>query len=226
MSVGSSGLVIDKPLSYRSPKRVINGLEPLVLADIYENDVNMVVWERVLQKPLVSVVDQLLVAKKGLQISMTVSPDQVFSALEKEFGAGLYSAVSESIAELVDMFCYLFGLKRAGLRLTALDRAMCPKFHVDKVPCRLVTTFQGVATEWLPDGEADRSKLGLGSGGQPDHLSGIYRRRDSVKSLECGHVALLKGENWEGNEGGGLIHRSPSLVPNTQRLLMTLDFSD
>lgn len=56
---------------------------------------------------------------------------------------------------MVDMFCCLFELKRAGLRLTVLDRAMCPRFHVDRVPCRLVTTYLGAATEWLPHTVAD-----------------------------------------------------------------------
>lgn len=37
-------------------------------------------------------------------------------------------------------------------------------------------------------------------------------------------VGLMKGENWEGNEGYGLVHRSP--IPTAvqpHRLLLTLD---
>ena len=58
------------------------------------------------------------------------------------------------------MLRYLFELKSVGLRLTALGHAMCPRFHVDRVPCRLATTYFGSATEWLPHDRVNRSKLG------------------------------------------------------------------
>jgi hypothetical protein len=35
---------------------------------------------------------------------------------------------------------------------------------------------------------------------------------------------LLKGERWQGNEGRGLVHRSPPLVAGERRLLLTLDW--
>ena len=74
------------------------------------------------------------------------------------------------------------------------------------VPCRLVTTYHGIGTEWLPDTAADRSKLGTGNQGKPDHTSGFFRRANAVRQLQSGDVALLKGELWEGNEGAGIIH--------------------
>ena len=124
------------------------------------------------------------------------------------------------------MFCCLFDLKRAGLRLTALDKAMCPRFHVDRVPGRLVTTYQGVATEWLPHEQVDRSKLGEGNNGLTDIHSGLFENEQDIQQLNHGDVAILKGELWEGNENAGLVHRSPALTTDERRLLLTLDFSD
>jgi hypothetical protein len=140
-------------------------------------------------------------------------------------GSELTSALSENIAELVDIFCCLFDLERVGLRLTALDKAMCPRFHVDRVPARLVTTYQGIATEWLSNGSVDRTKLGQGNNGKVDEESGIFQTDDDINQLTSGDVALLKGESWEGNEGGGLVHRSPSVEQGEKRLLLTLDFN-
>ena len=57
------------------------------------------------------------------------------------------------------MYCYLFELNEIGLSLRVLDKAMCPRFHVDHVPCRLITTYTGVTTQWLPHTSVDRSKL-------------------------------------------------------------------
>jgi hypothetical protein len=35
---------------------------------------------------------------------------------------------------------------------------------------------------------------------------------------------LLKGSKWHGNEGHGLIHRSPALKEGERRLILTLDW--
>lgn len=135
------------------------------------------------------------------------------------------SFISDDVSELVEMFCCLFDLEQVGLRLTILDRAMCPKFHVDRVPCRLVSTYSGIATEWLPHSDVDRSKLGQGSLGLSDENSDLYRNKSDINQLFCGDVGLLKGESWVNNEGGGLVHRSPQLINGKKRLLLTLDFN-
>ena len=44
--------------------------------------------------------------------------------------------------------------------------------------------------------------------------------------IDAGHVGFLKGESWDGNQGAGLVHRSPKVENGRQRLLMTLDFVD
>ena len=67
--------------------------------------------------------------------------------------------ISRDIKNLVDMYCYLFELNEIGLSLRVLDKAMCPRFHVDHVPCRLITTYTGVTTQWLPHTSVDRSKF-------------------------------------------------------------------
>ena len=125
---------------------------------------------------------------------------------------------------LVDMFCFLFDLEEAGLRLSVLQEAMCPRFHVDRVPCRLITTYRGIATQWLPQHRVDRSKLGAGNQGLPDTTSGIYQNPQHIESLNTGDVALLKGESWNENKGGGIVHRSPQPINGERRLLMTLDY--
>ena len=47
---------------------------------------------------------------------------------------------------------------------------------------------------------------------------------DDIRQLETGHVALLKGESWQGNEGKGIVHRSPHSDSNYRRLYLTIDF--
>lgn len=207
-------------------RRAALGNDPRVLTNLYLEETNIAIWQRHLSQTLKQSVDAFIQSNPTFQLSMTVAPETVLSSVGESLGDSSQVELCENIAELTSMFCCLFELKRVGLRLTVLDRAMCPKFHVDKVPCRLITTFQGTATEWLPHNTVNREKLGIGSHGQPDDLSGLYQNPDDIQQLGCGDVGLLKGELWAGNENAGLVHRSPALATGERRLLLTLDFSD
>ena len=200
------------------------GCNPEVLTDIYREETNIVIWQRELSDTLKNSVDSFLKSKPTFAATMTATPESVFESVSKSLNDTNQLELCENIAELVDMFCLLFELKQVGLRLAVLDGAMCPRFHVDKVPCRLLTTFQGIATEWLPNDSVNREKLGGGSSGELDEHSGLYENPHNIQRLSSGDVALLKGESWEGNENAGLVHRSPALTEGERRLLLTLDF--
>jgi hypothetical protein len=201
---------------------------PEVFADIYRDDINIAIWQRTLSDPLLLAVNEILKTATRLEIAEAVTAKSVHSKLYQTLGeTDAVKVLSDDITLLVDMFCCVFDLKRAGLRLTALDHAMCPRFHFDRIPCRLVTTFHGVATEWLPHQLVDRSKLGAGHQGKTDEQSGLFHSIDDIRQLSQGDVALLKGEFWQDNEGAGLVHRSPVQGQgsiNERRLLLTLDF--
>lgn len=210
-----------KPL-FRS---AIVGDAPNILASVYEDDTNIIVWQRELADELVKAAQCIVEEKPTLQAALTVSPETVYTSLTAVLGDSSTSvSLSKDIAELVDMFCCLFDIKQAGLRLATLASAMCPRFHVDRVPCRLVTTYQGMATEWLQHDSVDRSKLGRASHGLSDDVSGVFRSPNDIQYLAQGDVALLKGELWPGNEDAGLVHRSPCVTGDNRRLILTLDF--
>ena len=202
-----------------------------VLPQIYNQDTNIVIWQRDLEQTLTNAVNTLITANALKPIELAVSPDDAFDQLIKALkpednNRDEIKALCEDITLLVEMFCCLFDLKHAGLRLKILDKPMCPRFHVDKIPCRLVTTYQGVATQWLNHSDVNRSKLGTGNLGKPDEESGLIKSLNNINQLTEGDVALLKGEYWDENEGAGLVHRSPPLAGTNSapRLLLTLDF--
>ena len=120
------------------------------------------------------------------------------------------------IGELVDMFCCLFDANTLGFRISTMDRAMCPRFHVDRVPCRLVTAFYGSGSQYLPFEQGEQNKRFVN-----DPSSDLH-----IQTLSTGDVALMKGELWEGNQNAGLIHRSPPVSPGEKRIVMTLDLVD
>lgn len=223
--MSSAGQIAEPAVEEAHPR--LASSSPSVLPEIYRGDTNLVIWQRKLCSYIEHAAKQVVENKPNLQLSVAVTPESAASHVSKALGSNDPSnALSEDIAILVDMYCCLFELKQVGLRLSTLDHAMCSRFHVDIVPCRLLTTYRGIATEWLPNQLIDRSKLGRGNQGKPDAESGLYEKQEHVQRLIEGEVALLKGEYWEGNEGAGLVHRSPAMENGSRRLLMTLDNID
>lgn len=110
--------------------------------------------------------------------------------------------VDADVQLLSGLLADLTGCTRVGVRIEVLDRAMCPRWHVDRVALRLLCTWIGPATEWLDDRCADRSHLG--SDAVMTDAAGIDR-------AAAGDIVLLKGELWPDNAGRGVIHRSPHL---------------
>lgn len=230
--------------------RLAEGADPSVLADIYHDDIDIAIWTRTLSASLNDTVTRLISMDPSFRLSTAVTPDSAADVLKEVLGRfegaespgdttqsrrsaavniDLHSAskggtsdLSDDIAELVAMFCMLFDVERAGVRLGVLGKAMCPKFHVDRIPCRLLTTYQGVGTEWLPHEVVDRARLGHASHGISDHESGLFSQPEAVRQLHQGDVAILKGDLWQGREGNGLVHRSPC-TDNGRRLLLTMD---
>ncbi|QFI39215.1 DUF1826 domain-containing protein [Moritella marina ATCC 15381] len=196
-----------------------------VLTDIYQDDINIAVWQRHLDKQLTTAVNQLLEHKPALRLLLVVTPEDCFDVLSEKFEkSDEITRLIDDISLLVDMFCCLFDLKQAGLRLTILDQAMCPRFHVDRIPCRLVTTYTGMGTQWLNNSVIDRTKLGAEYQDTTDEQSGLMQDIADINKLTRGDIALLKGENWNDNAGAGLVHRSPETSQGERRLFLTLDF--
>lgn len=198
------------------------GPAPEVLTRILEDDTNLAVWQRQLPLHIADFADLLLSLNEPLAESLCLelsdeeaAPD--LSGLASGFrdlqGYGSFIA---DLEWLVSAFACLLGARRIGLRLRVLDKAMCPRFHVDHVPVRLITTYAGVGSQWLREGAMDRQQLGQANA-EPQEAG-------QVQQLKSADVALLKGEKWHGNEGFGLIHRSPQLASGERRLMLTLDW--
>jgi hypothetical protein len=195
------------------------------LTDIYLDDVNLAIWQYSLNDGITRCVESLIIQQPRFSTMMNLTPNNAYEHLaDCLVGVNEKHLLCEHITLIVDMFCTLFDLKETGLRLKLIDKPMCPRFHVDRVPCRLVTTLHGPATQWLQHSAVNRDKLGAGNNGLADECSGLINPDSIVEQLACGDIALLKGENWFNNHRAGLVHRSPTTAANEMRLLLTLDF--
>ncbi len=124
-------------------------------------------------------------------------------------------ACSEMLGELV-------GCNLVGFRIQTLREPMCPRFHVDRIPCRLLVTYGGPGTEWITERWLDRSSVG---GVEPDNYPVIDG--GGHQQLQDSAISVLKGALWSSSVGepgqgyGGVVHRSPRAPEG--RILMSLD---
>ena len=196
------------------------GSTPETLTKILQDDTNLAVWQRQLPLHISDFAQLLLSLNDPLAESLCLElPNEDAEPDLTGLASGFrdlegYEGFIADLKWLVSAFACLLGAKRIGLRLRVLDKAMCPRFHVDHVPVRLITTYAGVGSQWLKEGTMDRQQLGQANA-EP---------QAQIQQLNSGDVALLKGEKWHGNEGFGLIHRSPQLAAGERRLILTLDW--
>ncbi len=106
-----------------------------------------------------------------------------------------------------------------GIRVHVLADTMCPpRFHTDRVPARLLVTYSGRGTEWLAEPDVLRPLT------PPGPLPEQPVAENRIQVMPTGSVAILKGEAWIGNEGRGLVHRSPAPGDTPPRLVLGLDW--
>jgi len=207
-------------IALRPVIRQTRGETPLALSDILEDGVNLALWQRQLPLHIAEFGALLVALNEPLAESLVIELNSEDAEPNLRGLASSYRDLEgyegfiADVSWLVSAFACLLGAKRIGVRLRLLDKAMCPRFHVDHVPVRLITTYAGIGSQWLREGVMDRRKLS-----QPD-----AEPTQRIEQIQCGEVALLKGTKWHGNEDHGLIHRSPALKADERRLILTLDW--
>lgn len=201
--------------------RHAEGEEISILPRIFEEEINIAIMRRRLSHGVEAGVRAQLQAERALSFAW-LGP--AGDALRAELSQHLHAPdacieLIEDVVTLADAMAYLFDTDTVGLRLRRMDGAMCPRFHCDNLPVRLVTTYHGPGSEWLPEWAVNRHGLGAPTPEKPE----IVTDPGAVQRLEVGDLALLKGSGWIGNEAHGLVHRSPALPAGHRRLLLTLD---
>lgn len=182
--------------------------------------VTLAVWRRRLPAGITGECGRL---GSGLgSVRLVTTPDGIAADLAAALPSGWAGGpLIRDAVRLVRLYAGIVGCPVVQLRLDNLAGDGCRFFHADHVGLRLLCTYQGAGTHWLPDDAVARSALGRG---ENDAVLSDPRR---IRKLGTGHVGLLKGEDWPGNRGRGLVHRSPPADPSgAPRLLLCLDHHD
>lgn len=192
-----------------------------VLPRIFEPSITLAVMTRRLDAALQASIAAQLKATRGISWHWRGGVDQRLGddLLRHLPAADQGAALVEDVRTIAEAMAYLFDTDTVGVRLRTLEGAMCPRFHVDNLAVRMITTYAGPASEWLPESAVNRAGLGAPHPDKPEPL----RNPEAIRQLSIGDLALLKGGGWIGNEGHGLVHRSPQPAAGERRLLLALD---
>lgn len=193
---------------------VASSTDPAVLGAILLPSTSMAVWERGLHDGLADAVRAALASKLGALRFTSRLGDIEGDLHARLVAAGLQRGPSIALARDVETLATKFGriMDRDlfDIRLERVTGDACKRFHSDYVTARLITTYAGRATEWLDQACAAR----LAAGVHPADLS--------VRRLEEGDVAVLKGRLWADDRA--IVHRSPPIAgTGEERLLLVIN---
>lgn len=117
------------------------------------------------------------------------------------------------MAEICRLFCDLQKEDRVSFWLGT--KRGCSRYHVDHVPMRLLVTYAGAGTQWLP---YDASDWEAYAGGKPNEE--ICKDETRINFIQNGDVAIFRGGE------GGLLHRTPDEALNHSSVFMRLDCAE
>lgn len=123
------------------------------------------------------------------------------------------------VAVLIGRFAQLADARRLRVFFGAVRTDQCRKFHVDYVRYRLVTTYVGPGTEWVPDHAVRREALDHPPDCPCDANKEIIRDVSAIRHAAPGDVIVMKGALHPNQRGA--VHRSPP-IEGTDRLRVVL----
>jgi Protein of unknown function (DUF1826) len=200
-----------------APWRMSSDVE--VLEQLHRDEVSLVSWHRALPSGL----DQQLVEwtrRFSAQFDEVVSmPNYDLSAATRGLAEPAGAWLTMDVAILLARLAHLANARRLRISFGAARTDQCRKFHVDYVRYRLVTTYVGPGTEWVPDDAVRREALDHPPDCPCDANKEIVREESAVRHAVPGEVLVMKGARHPNRRGA--VHRSPP-IEGTGRVRVVL----
>ena len=223
-------MTLQQPPPFSRFPGVTRGEDLVDLAAVLEPDVHVAIWHRPADEQIVRLLEHRdctlerpsrIVVRSG-EMSVAQLTEQVVPEAWGAVDSVAAAMLGADIHRLCEMFAELLCADELMISLEGPDEATCPRFHVDRVGVRMLVTYAGPGTEWLPDEHVDRRWLGEAGHGRPDHENGVMLPHAEVQRVSPFEVVLLKGEAWPGAENFGAVHRSPDPAGG-RRVLLRVD---
>lgn len=189
---------------------------PSGLRSIHNPAVNLVRWPR---RPAVALLD-LLDEREPAELPRLrfeqVRTATVRCRLEEYFedDVVVFAPLIDDVVQLGELFSDLTGATQIDLLLQAIEGDSCRKFHADAGRLRLLCTYLGPATQWVPNKAVRWNERG----------AVLDVDEAQVQSLARFEVGVLKGRLLAAPDRPPAVHRSPPIAgTGTTRLLLCID---
>jgi hypothetical protein len=180
-----------------------------VARDVFARDNgNHACWSRALPSGLA---DALLrwTSKRAAAFDEVVRPSNCdLTRAIQGLSASARDWVMADVTMLLGRFGRLTRASRLRVWFGAVRTDRCRKFHVDYLRYRLVTTYLGPGTEWLPDGAVCREALDEPWDCPEAANARIVRDSSQVRRAAPGDVLVMRGAVAPHL---GAVHRSPPI---------------
>ncbi len=180
------------------PDHVRIGGDASILGRIDDPAVTLAIWQRASPLPRPTLED---FPALRFACDMRSVAHRIAEALAPLRPRDWHHLLAADAQHLALHYAALTGQDRVEVRIERVTGNGCWKFHADYVALRLITTYCGQATQWLPQGATTDTE---------------------PRALSAGDVGLFKGRERAGDQA--IIHRSPPIAGSGEdRLLLVID---
>ena len=158
------------------------------------------------------------------ELNINVKKENTFEDIKYHLGKQLLKRVKDHVFYykwIKDMseICILYFniIKKNRLNFSLKTSRGCKRYHIDNVPLRLLVTYYGKGTEWLPRDACDYSAYYNGEGNEK-----IIKMKNRSKFIKPWSIAIFKGQQFKGSKEA-ILHRTPNEALHKKSLLMCLD---
>tara|TARA_B100001109_G_scaffold255859_1_gene261749 strand:+ start:8455 stop:9111 length:657 start_codon:yes stop_codon:yes gene_type:complete len=211
---------LKNPIKVNAPFETAFARQFSDLSLIHQEDKNVVILQRKISHDFDIEIKQIMEASLYFRSSGDIS--SILEALKKAFSAKHISgsALFKDIRQLLNQFARVSEASSFRLGFFVVDSNMCRRFHTDINDLRLLCTYKGQGTFWLPEEAANRKEHH--NGGDNEN---IVKEPTLIQQTQVGDVMILKGALYP--DAKAAIHRSPSIEEsNEKRLLLRIDTNE
>lgn len=190
-----------------------------VLNDIRQPAKNIAIYQR---NPTFLDAELALVMLKPVTFRATGSIVEMRNAIQQYFETD-HPNCSNLLGDLLEqlaLFEQVSGAESFRLLFTTVNTNMCRRFHTDINSLRMLCTYVGQGTLWLPN-EIVNTKAFLTQGNNEQ----IVLDENQVQQAGTGDVIILKGALFP--DANPIVHRSPTIEEHGEsRLMLRIDVND
>lgn len=199
-------------------KNAALGTDPAILNDIHLDHINVAIQKRTIKAQEKELLEFL---NKGICLKLEGTPEQIILTFKEQLSKQElpHGFLLNDLSSLVHLFQKLSQVSSFKVFFSAVETNMCQRFHTDINYLRLLCTYYGPATLWLPNEIVDTRAHYDGKDNDQ-----IVKDPTLIQQANTGDILLLKGVLYPNTNA--IFHRSPSIQESREkRLLLRIDMN-